>query len=399
MPVSFSWVELHGALTHFPIVFLLSSVACDCAALLPWPTSRWPRVGAQLRHMGLVSLAGAVVTSAPALLTGYLTGRGLSHPPLGFTLHWEAAVATSTIATLLLFWRLITRNKTTGPRHLAGLLAALTGAMAVSLTGYLGGQMVLGGGPAPVSLPASSPLPAIAGSANGQTTLATANAVGFAAANLNLAAERLGIATDKLAFTLQTGSAKTASPAPPPTTARAAATGLVRSGGGEDLAAVNQKLAKITTQLVAIADRLPGALVGRNAVPAAVGPPAPTVPLAPTTTREKKVHPNKTGQASAAAPVSTTAAAQPDDAGLVDQGAKLFRSDDQGCISCHRLGDEGGAIGPDLTHEAARGHDATWQSAHLKDPGSRVPASRMPPYNTLQAHDLRAIVAYLGSLK
>ncbi|GAB4258897.1 MAG: hypothetical protein Kow0092_06750 [Deferrisomatales bacterium] len=56
-------------------------------------------------------------------------------------------------------------------------------------------------------------------------------------------------------------------------------------------------------------------------------------------------------------------------------GAELFRS--LGCRACHRLGNEGNWIGPDLTY-IARMRSAEYLSAFLDAPGRVIPGSRMP---------------------
>lgn len=50
-----------------------------------------------------------------------------------------------------------------------------------------------------------------------------------------------------------------------------------------------------------------------------------------------------------------------------------------GCLSCHKLGDTDGMVGPDLEYASAQ-RDYAWLLAHFKDPRSVVPGSIMPPY-------------------
>lgn len=88
----------------------------------------------------------------------------------------------------------------------------------------------------------------------------------------------------------------------------------------------------------------------------------------------------------------------------VERGKELFQT--QGCIACHTIGDQGGVIGPDLTREAQRKRTDEWQLQHLKDPLSvyvigptQNIAWPMPPYVHLPEEDLKALVAFLQSLK
>jgi len=88
----------------------------------------------------------------------------------------------------------------------------------------------------------------------------------------------------------------------------------------------------------------------------------------------------------------------------VERGKELFQT--QGCIACHTVGDQGGTFGPDLTHEAQRRRSDEWQLQHLKDPLSvyvigptkDIPWP-MPPFAHLPEEDLKALVAFLQSLK
>ena len=50
-----------------------------------------------------------------------------------------------------------------------------------------------------------------------------------------------------------------------------------------------------------------------------------------------------------------------------------------GCLSCHKLGEVDGKVGPDIEYASAQ-RDFGWLMAHFKDPRSVVPGSIMPPY-------------------
>jgi len=95
------------------------------------------------------------------------------------------------------------------------------------------------------------------------------------------------------------------------------------------------------------------------------------------------------------------------DAGGSDQfaaGKEVFQ---RSCARCHRIGgSEGGgggfgrSRGPDLG-TIGRTRDADWLMAFVRDPKSRKPGSNMPaiPPQRLTDEDLRAVAAYLASLK
>ncbi|MDE2141762.1 MAG: cytochrome c [Elusimicrobia bacterium] len=68
-----------------------------------------------------------------------------------------------------------------------------------------------------------------------------------------------------------------------------------------------------------------------------------------------------------------------------------------GCASCHRVGADGGAVGPDLTMVGFRHSDA-WLETWLKDPAAWKPGTVMPN-KQLSPAARGAIVSYLVTLK
>ena len=68
-----------------------------------------------------------------------------------------------------------------------------------------------------------------------------------------------------------------------------------------------------------------------------------------------------------------------------------------GCASCHRVGGEGGAVGPDLTLVGFR-HSPEWLETWLKDPSAWKPGTLMPN-KPLSPAARGAIVSYLATLK
>ena len=79
-----------------------------------------------------------------------------------------------------------------------------------------------------------------------------------------------------------------------------------------------------------------------------------------------------------------------------------------GCIVCHRINGiaQGGAVGPNLTHESLRRRSDEWQRRHLIDPvsvymgGELLEAETwmMPSFGQLPQDELEALVAFLQSL-
>ncbi|HQQ76270.1 MAG TPA: c-type cytochrome [Thermoanaerobaculia bacterium] len=66
-----------------------------------------------------------------------------------------------------------------------------------------------------------------------------------------------------------------------------------------------------------------------------------------------------------------------------------------GCLSCHKLGERDGRVGPELAFTSAQ-RDDKWMLAHFRDPKSVVPGSLMPPY-PLPDDIFDALSAYLLS--
>src|SRR4051794_9504094 len=68
-----------------------------------------------------------------------------------------------------------------------------------------------------------------------------------------------------------------------------------------------------------------------------------------------------------------------------------------GCASCHKIGEYGSAVGPDLTLAGFR-HDAKWLDLFIKDPQAWKKDTLMP--NRRVSDDARkAIVDYLAAQK
>ena len=64
-----------------------------------------------------------------------------------------------------------------------------------------------------------------------------------------------------------------------------------------------------------------------------------------------------------------------------------------GCVACHKVGDEGSAVGPDLTLVGFR-HDAKWLDLFIKDPQAWKPDTLMPN-KRISEEARKAIVEYL----
>jgi mono/diheme cytochrome c family protein len=85
------------------------------------------------------------------------------------------------------------------------------------------------------------------------------------------------------------------------------------------------------------------------------------------------------------------------DAQMIASGATVYNT--QNCRSCHKMNGQGGAGGPDLTHEVQRHADLAWQIEHLESPQKVHPGSEMPPYADLPTDQLKALASYLITRK
>jgi len=72
--------------------------------------------------------------------------------------------------------------------------------------------------------------------------------------------------------------------------------------------------------------------------------------------------------------------------------------DSQGCKGCHRLGGEGGTVGPDLKEVGARLSREQLRQ-QLIEPRRRHSDGSMPAFNHLPASDIEALVDFLAGLR
>ena len=78
------------------------------------------------------------------------------------------------------------------------------------------------------------------------------------------------------------------------------------------------------------------------------------------------------------------------------QAPKLF---EQNCSVCHKLGTEGGEVGPDLTTIGSL-HDRAYIERYTSDPTKMNPDSTMPAYKDhMKDQDIEDIARYLASFK
>jgi cytochrome c2 len=95
--------------------------------------------------------------------------------------------------------------------------------------------------------------------------------------------------------------------------------------------------------------------------------------------------------------VTSLAGAPQSAAGDPVAGKQVFARAVPQCSLCHKIGDRGGKLGPDLSDVGTK-RDAAWLLKYLPNPQASNPKNKMPPV-TVKGQDLTDLVAYLGSLK
>jgi cbb3-type cytochrome oxidase cytochrome c subunit len=68
------------------------------------------------------------------------------------------------------------------------------------------------------------------------------------------------------------------------------------------------------------------------------------------------------------------------------------------CDLCHKIGDKGSIVGPELTLVGSK-RDFLWLAKQIKDPKSHNPNSQMPPFPQISEGEIHALVGYLANLK
>ena len=97
----------------------------------------------------------------------------------------------------------------------------------------------------------------------------------------------------------------------------------------------------------------------------------------------------------AAALLFSACVAQAQGDALAARGQTAFMTN--GCYGCHMVGKTGTPIGPELSHAGSR-YSPEYLERWLRDPALQRPSAHMPALE-LSESDIRALAAYLGSLR
>ena len=68
------------------------------------------------------------------------------------------------------------------------------------------------------------------------------------------------------------------------------------------------------------------------------------------------------------------------------------------CDLCHRIGGQGGVIGPDLSKVGSK-YDTQWLAKQIKEPKSHNPNTQMPAYPQFSDDEVQALISFLTGLK
>jgi mono/diheme cytochrome c family protein len=89
---------------------------------------------------------------------------------------------------------------------------------------------------------------------------------------------------------------------------------------------------------------------------------------------------------------------KPDNKALIAEGRKVYEAN--GCQNCHAVAGKGAKSGPDLTKIAADSkHNAKWMEEAITNPKVHNPSATMPAFDSIKGKELKALVAYMLSLK
>jgi mono/diheme cytochrome c family protein len=81
---------------------------------------------------------------------------------------------------------------------------------------------------------------------------------------------------------------------------------------------------------------------------------------------------------------------------LIEEGKRLYE-DKYACLSCHRIGETGGRVGPELTRVGFR-LNSSWIYRWVRYPQLIMPHTKMPNFG-MSDHEAQAVTLYLTTLK
>uniref|UniRef100_C6E1Q8 Cytochrome c class I n=1 Tax=Geobacter sp. (strain M21) TaxID=443144 RepID=C6E1Q8_GEOSM len=76
-------------------------------------------------------------------------------------------------------------------------------------------------------------------------------------------------------------------------------------------------------------------------------------------------------------------------------GEPLFN---ERCLSCHKVGEKGGSVGPDLTLVGAKRDDLFLKQV-IREPSKVFPGTVMPTFDSFSEKQVASLIKYLSTLK
>jgi uncharacterized membrane protein len=131
-PASLRNHPIHPMLVPFPIALWIFSFVCDVVYALGWGDILW-------KHMAFYSMAGGIVGALVAAIPGIMDYRSLSDPHVKRIGSWHMAINLTSAAlfavNLWLRWG-------GAPAETLPMVLSLLGIALLSISGWLGGELV-----------------------------------------------------------------------------------------------------------------------------------------------------------------------------------------------------------------------------------------------------------------
>ena len=131
-PASIQKHPIHPMLIPFPIALWIFSLVCDLIYAMDWGTIIW-------NDMAFYTMAGGVLGALAAAVPGYLDYRSLSDPNVKRIGQWHMLINLSIVILFLINMSL---RMWSAPGAVLPILLSLIGIGLLSVSGWLGGELV-----------------------------------------------------------------------------------------------------------------------------------------------------------------------------------------------------------------------------------------------------------------
>jgi uncharacterized membrane protein len=131
-PASIQRHPIHPMLIPFPIALWIFSLVCDLIYAMDWGTIIW-------NDMAFYTMAGGVLGALAAAVPGYLDYRSVSDPTVKRIGQWHMLINLSIV---VLFVINLSLRMWSEPGAVLPILLSLIGIGMLSVSGWLGGELV-----------------------------------------------------------------------------------------------------------------------------------------------------------------------------------------------------------------------------------------------------------------